>query len=96
MPELAEVEWYRKQWDPGHGADIIAVRVHPGKYVLRGTNEHALRENLAGKKMLKSERHKHMSARAPNRRPGVARPPRLRSYQFASGTLAPLSRLRFR
>lgn len=29
MPELAEVEFYRKQWDPGIGKEILRVRSHP-------------------------------------------------------------------
>ena len=28
MPELAEVEWYRKQWDAGLGNKIVDVRLH--------------------------------------------------------------------
>ncbi len=27
MPELAEVEWFRKQWDAGLGDEIVDVRV---------------------------------------------------------------------
>ena len=32
MPELAEVEWFRKQWNAGIGDKITAVRLHSGKY----------------------------------------------------------------
>jgi len=28
MPELAEVEFYRKQWDAGRGAKVEAVELH--------------------------------------------------------------------
>ena len=56
MPELAEVEWYRRQWDAGIGDKVTAVRLHSGKYVLRGVDERALRR-LAGKKLLGSDRH---------------------------------------
>jgi len=56
MPELAEVEWYRKQWNDGRGDEIVDVRVHTGKYVFRGTNTRALQENLVGKKLLRSTR----------------------------------------
>ena len=28
MPELAEVEYYRKQWNPGLGRPVRAVLVH--------------------------------------------------------------------
>ena len=56
MPELAEVEWFRKQWNPGRGHDIIDLSLHPRKYVFRGTNRGALRENLVGQKLLGSTR----------------------------------------
>jgi formamidopyrimidine-DNA glycosylase len=56
MPELAEVEWFRKQWNPGRGHDIIDLSLHPRKYVFRGTNRGALRENLVGQKLLRSTR----------------------------------------
>lgn len=54
MPELAEVEWYRKQWNPGLGKNIIDVRMHPRKRVFRGTNTRELREALIGEKLLNS------------------------------------------
>src|SRR4051812_6116338 len=57
MPELAEVEWYRKQWDAGRGHEVIAVRLHPGKYVLRGLNERALQTDVSGKTLVGSGRH---------------------------------------
>ena len=56
MPELAEVEWYRKQWDPGIGDHVVDVKLHRGKYVLRDTGPRALGE-LIGKILLGSERH---------------------------------------
>src|SRR3984893_8242095 len=57
MPELAEVEWYRKQWDAGRGDPVVAVTLHSGKYVLRGIDERALVAGLAGKRLVDSERH---------------------------------------
>ena len=57
MPELAEVEWYRKQWDAGRGEAIVDVAVHSGKYVLRGTNADKLRKHLPGEKLLGSTRY---------------------------------------
>jgi len=56
MPELAEVEWYRKQWDAGIGDEIVDLRLHTGEYVFRGTNTRRLRENLVGRRLLKSVR----------------------------------------
>ena len=57
MPELAEVEWHRKQWNPGRGDKVERVSLHRGKYVLRGTDERALQEEIEGEKLLGSERH---------------------------------------
>ena len=54
MPELAEVEWYRKQWDAGFGKKIVDVRLHARKRVFRGTSPRALQENLVGEKLLRS------------------------------------------
>ncbi len=55
MPELAEVEYYRKQWDCGLGAAIRAVALHPGKRIFRGANVEALQELLPGSKLRASE-----------------------------------------
>jgi formamidopyrimidine-DNA glycosylase len=54
MPELAEVEWFRKQWDPGIGDEIIDLRLHAQNRIFRGTNTAALRKNLVGQKLLVS------------------------------------------
>jgi formamidopyrimidine-DNA glycosylase len=56
VPELAEVEWYRKQWDPGLGERVIGVKLHARKYVLRDLDQRALRK-LIGKTFVGSERH---------------------------------------
>ena len=56
MPELAEVEWYRKQWDPGIRQPVTDVKLHPRKYVLRDLDQRALRR-LIGETFLGSERH---------------------------------------
>ena len=54
MPELAEVEWYRNQWNPGIGDTILEVRLHPLKRIFRGTDTRALRTKLIGTKLLRS------------------------------------------
>src|SRR6266566_1067716 len=54
MPELAEVEWYRKQWDAGRGEVIVDLGLHARKRVFRGTNARGLRERLRGEKFLSS------------------------------------------
>ncbi len=54
MPELAEVEYFRRQWDAGLGHKILAVNLHPRKRIFRGTDTHALVRNLAGSTLLRS------------------------------------------
>jgi formamidopyrimidine-DNA glycosylase len=55
MPELAEVEWYRKQWDAGRADEIIDLKLHRKKYVFRGTGTAGLRK-LVGQKLIGSTR----------------------------------------
>ena len=38
MPELAEVEYYRKQWDAGLGQRVVRIHLHPNTRVFRGTH----------------------------------------------------------
>jgi formamidopyrimidine-DNA glycosylase len=54
MPELAEVEWYRKQWNAGLGNKIIDVGLHARKRVFRETDTRALSKKLVGQKLLRS------------------------------------------
>jgi len=56
MPELAEVEWFRKQWNRGIGAEIVDVSLHRKNRVFRETDVTALREKLIGAKLLGSDR----------------------------------------
>ena len=56
MPELAEVEWFRKQWNAGLGAAIVDLVFHEKNRVFRETDVRALRENLIGQKLLRSHR----------------------------------------
>ena len=55
MPELAEVEYFRRQWDAGIGHRVLKVSLHPRKYLFRGTDTAALRRNLMGAGLLHSE-----------------------------------------
>jgi formamidopyrimidine-DNA glycosylase len=48
MPELAEVEFYRKQWNAGLGRRVIRVRVHERARVFRGCRVGALARALSG------------------------------------------------
>jgi len=55
MPELAEVEFFRKRWSAGHGAKVLAVRLHEGKKVFRSASTAALQKKLTGAMLLSSE-----------------------------------------
>jgi len=55
MPELAEVEFFRKRWSAGHGARVLAVRLHEGKKVFRGCDTTVLKRSLTGARLLGSE-----------------------------------------
>jgi len=51
MPELAEVEYYRRQWNPGLGARVRGVKLHAGARVFRGTDALQLCQALPGSVM---------------------------------------------
>jgi formamidopyrimidine-DNA glycosylase len=55
MPELAEVEYYRKQWNPGLGRPVRAVLVHERAKIYRGTDLSALRSALTGATLRSSQ-----------------------------------------
>jgi formamidopyrimidine-DNA glycosylase len=55
MPELAEVEWYRKQWDAALGARISRVELHGEKRLFRGADPQALADALTGATFRSSE-----------------------------------------
>ncbi len=56
MPELAEVEHSRRQWDPGLGQPVLSVRlVCPEIRVFRDTDTAAIQSLLPGKKLLASQ-----------------------------------------
>lgn len=54
MPELAEVEWFRRQWNPGRGAVVLKVELHADKRIFRETNTRDLAKRLTGAKFLVS------------------------------------------
>src|SRR2546430_393427 len=67
MPELAEVEYFRRPWNAGIGHRVVKIALHAGKRVFRGTNTRALRDELAGARLLASEaRGKRMLFRFSN------------------------------
>jgi formamidopyrimidine-DNA glycosylase len=48
MPELAEVEYYRRQWDAGLGKRVARVGMHPTTRVFRGVDTQRLVLGLKG------------------------------------------------
>jgi formamidopyrimidine-DNA glycosylase len=57
MPELAEVEYYRKLWDVGVGARILRVALHADARPLRGVDSRDVAAVLIGATLLGSEAH---------------------------------------
>lgn len=55
MPELAEVEYFRRQWDPGVGDKVIKVALHGSKRIFRETDTRALRRAFTGQQLLRSK-----------------------------------------
>jgi len=55
VPELAEVEFFRKRWAAGHGARVLGVRLHEDKKVFRGTSTALIKRKLTGAALLGSE-----------------------------------------
>ena len=54
MPELAEVEYFRRQWDTGLGHKILAVKLHRRKRIFRGADTRALVRHLQSSTLLRS------------------------------------------
>ncbi|MEZ4650366.1 MAG: DNA-formamidopyrimidine glycosylase family protein [Candidatus Eisenbacteria bacterium] len=57
MPELAEVERMRREWDPGVGSRIREVYLHPEKRIFRGIRPDDLAAALTGSTLRSSESH---------------------------------------
>ncbi len=55
MPELAEVEYYRKQWDSGVRKQIVRVEAHTQKRIFRETDVRGLVRLLPGRRLIGSE-----------------------------------------
>jgi formamidopyrimidine-DNA glycosylase len=56
MPELAEVEFFRKRWHyAAIGQRVLAVEIHPRAKVFRGSNPEEIRTKLTGAKLTSSE-----------------------------------------
>ncbi len=54
MPELAEVDYYRRVWDAGIGLEVRRVHLHADKRVFRGSDLSVLK-TLAGQTLTHSE-----------------------------------------
>lgn len=57
MPELAEVEYYRKQWLPGLEQAVAKVSLHADKRIFRDVDTAALKANLEGQVLKRSKTH---------------------------------------
>jgi len=57
MPELAEVDYFRRRWDAGVGAGVVAVHLHSAARVFRGCDVAALAPRLRGAVLEKSLAH---------------------------------------
>ncbi len=57
MPELAEVEFNRKQWNCGLKQKILAVELHGEKRIFRGYKSDELKKTLTGSKLVESMAH---------------------------------------
>ncbi len=57
MPELAEVEYFRKQWDPGMGKVVKAVKLHAEKRIFRDADPGRIIRALTGSKLKASYAH---------------------------------------
>ena len=55
MPELAEVEYFRRRWDDGIGQRVVRVDLHGKKRVFRDSDPDLIEKTLRGQKLLGSE-----------------------------------------
>ncbi|MEM9283325.1 MAG: DNA-formamidopyrimidine glycosylase family protein [Verrucomicrobiota bacterium] len=57
MPELAEVEYYRKRWNPGLGQSITRVTTHPKSRIYRDLPATAVKRGLGTRGFIASHAH---------------------------------------
>jgi len=57
MPELAEVEFFRKQWNRGLKQKILSVQLHDKKRVFRGLSTINLGKRISGQVLKSSHAH---------------------------------------
>ena len=54
MPELAEVEYFRRRWNPGVGRKVAKVFLNPKARIGRGLDVKAMSKALTGAKLIES------------------------------------------
>ena len=57
MPELAEVEYNRKQWDPGLGQSLSKIRTHSKARIYRNIAATGIQRGLKGRSFVASHAH---------------------------------------
>lgn len=57
MPELAEVEYFRRQWNPGLGKAVLRIAWHPQTRIFRGIDLKAFEKALTGARLRSSAAH---------------------------------------
>ena len=57
MPELAEVEFYRKKWNPGLGQRVEKVLTHPKARIFRDIPAPSIRKEPLGRTLVESQTH---------------------------------------
>src|SRR5689334_5872705 len=57
MPELAEVEFFRKQWNGGLKQKVLSVELHAAKRIFRGVDTNALEQTIGDSTFLESRAH---------------------------------------
>ena len=55
MPELAEVEYFRKVWNPGLGQRVSRIAFHPNSRLFRGIEPAVFEKSLTGATLVSSE-----------------------------------------
>ena len=57
MPELAEVEYYRRQWNGGMAEKVLGLQMNPRSRNFRDCDTGALERHLPNSQLLRSEAH---------------------------------------
>ena len=57
MPELAEVEFYKRRWEPSIGETVVSVTLHERNRVFRGTDTQGLVKHLSGSDFREARAH---------------------------------------